>query len=86
MGIFLSPSSAASGSRPNWARVYSTTLGVRGGASTTVETTDSATTSSSAAAAAAADGPSRDPFQHLPGIEVCTVVELKVNLEFVESK
>ncbi|CAN0022908.1 unnamed protein product [Scytosiphon promiscuus] len=74
MGIFLSPSSAASsGSRPNWARVYSTTLGVRGGASTAAEAIGGGTASGSATTSststATADGAPSDPFQHLPGIE-----------------
>lgn len=77
--LFSKASTTASGSRPNWARVYSTAVGVRGGAAATAEAvgglastasaaeTSSASTSSAAAAAATES----DPFQHLPGIEVC---------------
>lgn len=52
-------SSASAAGRPNWARVYSTSLGVRGGA----------TTEGMDGPGKAAPRPSKDPFAHLPGIE-----------------
>lgn len=54
-------SSCASGAgRPNWTRVYTTSLGVRGGASSNgVDGSGNATPPTS-----------KDPFGHLPGIEV----------------
>ena len=73
MGIFLSKASTAASSRPNqpnWARVYSTTLGVRGGAASTAETVGSEAAPGSVAAHPASTPAVNDPFRHLPGVEV----------------
>lgn len=65
-------SAASSGtSRSNWARVYSTSLGVRGGASTEDVEAPSATATST------------DPFAHLPKIEVCHVSGMFVLENFI---
>eukprot|EP00903_Cladosiphon_okamuranus_P020178 g18522.t1 len=72
VGIFLSKattSTAASSSRPNWARVYSTALGVRGGAASTAETVGRDSAPGSAAVHPAPAPTVNDPFRHLPGIE-----------------
>lgn len=75
-GIFLSKASTAgataAGGRPNWARVYSTTLGVRGGGASVVDVVGSGAGEGSAVASptAAAAAARSDPFQHLPGLEV----------------
>ena len=53
-------SSASAAGRPNWARVYSTSLGVRGGA----------TSDGIDGPGNAAPRQSKDPFAHLPAIEV----------------
>lgn len=72
MGIFLSKASTATSSRPSWARVYSTTLGVRGGAAaSTAETVGGEAELGSAAVHPASMAAVKDPFRHLPGLEVC---------------
>ncbi len=78
-GIFLSKAStagatASAGARPNWARLYSTTLGVRGGGASVVDTIVSGDGEGSAVASpappAAATAARSNLFQHLPGLEV----------------
>lgn len=74
MGIFLSKASTAGSTRPNWARVYSAAVGVRGGAAaaSTAETAVGGEASTgSAAAHPAAAAAANDPFGHLPALEVC---------------
>lgn len=54
------PSSASAMGRPNWARLYSTSLRVRGGAEAVGGPDNNSATSSDTS----------HPFRHLPGIEV----------------
>lgn len=76
IGILLSRAASSASARPQpWGRVYATALGVRGGASSA--TAEAIGVDTAAAGSPGTSGPTSspaatsDPFQHLPGIEVC---------------
>ncbi|CAM9344898.1 unnamed protein product [Ectocarpus sp. 12 AP-2014] len=74
IGILLSRAASSTSARPQpWGRVYSTALGVRGGASSA--TVEAIGVDTAAAGSPGTSGPTSspaatsDPFQHLPGIK-----------------